>query len=110
MTEPGTCPQCGGATEPDWRRPAQIADLPFRSFTCERPPSGLSDHPFPVRWLETVVPGSDEVQTFDERFVKVRGPLPDGTPIAEAFGEVDPIHAWIEHEPTADGVRILIRL
>lgn len=110
MTDPRECPQCARVAEPDDRREAQIADLPFRSITCDRPPSGLSDHPFPVRWLETIVPDRDEFQTFQERFVRVRGPLPADSPIAEAFGEVDPIHAWIEHEPTADGIRILIRL
>ncbi|HVM15283.1 MAG TPA: hypothetical protein VM287_13280 [Egibacteraceae bacterium] len=110
MTEPGACPQCGRVTEPDWRRPAQIAELQFRSITCDRPPSGLADHPFPVRWLETIVPGPEERQTFHERFVRVRGPLPEGSAIAEAFGEVDPIHAWIEDQPTPDGIRILIRL
>ncbi|HVM00992.1 MAG TPA: hypothetical protein VM324_17005 [Egibacteraceae bacterium] len=110
MTDPGECPQCGRVAEPDGRRPAQIAELPFRSFTCDRPPSGLTDHPFPVRWLESVVPGQDEVQAFNERFVRVRGPLPEGSAIAEAFGDVDPIHAWIERQPTADGIRVLIRL
>lgn len=110
MTDPMACPQCGRACEPDERRPAQVADLPFRSITCDQPPSGLSDHPFPVRWLETVVADDDELQVFQERFVRVRGPLPPDSPIAEAFGDIDPIHAWIETEPTVGGIRILIRL
>lgn len=110
MTEPMACPQCGRVSEPDERRTAQIADLPFQSIICDQPPSGLSDHPFPVRWLETVVVDDDGLQTFQERFVRVRGPLAPGSPIADAFGDVDPIHAWIEHEPTAGGIRILIRL
>lgn len=110
MSEPRACPQCNRVAEPDGRRPAQIAELVFESITCDQPPSGLSDHPFPVRWLETIVPGPAELQEFTERFVRVRGPLPEGSPIADAFGDVDPIHAWIENEPTDDGIRILIRL
>ncbi len=110
MSEPRTCPQCGRQVDPDGRRPAQIAELPFQSFTCDKPPSGLGDHPFPVRWLESAVSGPPDLQAFHERFVRVRGPLPEGTPIAEAFGEVDPIHAWIESEQMDDGIRVLIRL
>ena len=110
MSEPMACPQCGRVAPPDERRPATIADLPFQSVTCDLPPAGLSDHPFPVRWLESVVPDPDGLQAFKERFVRVRGPLPPGSAIEEAFGEVDPIHAWIEHEPTEGGIRVLIRL
>lgn len=110
MTEQRACPQCGRVAEPDGRRVAQIAELPFESLTCDKPPSGLADHPFPVRWLESQVPGPDELQSFNERFVRVRGPLPEGSAIAEAFGEVDPIHAWIENEPMDGGIRVLIRL
>lgn len=110
MSEKMACPQCGRVSEPDERRPATIAELPFRSVTCDLPPSGLSDHPFPVRWLESFVDDRDEFQAFTERFVRVRGPLPEGSPIAEAFGEVDPIHAWIEEQPADGGVRVLIRL
>ena len=110
MTDPGQCPQCGRVAERDDRRTAQIAELSFEPFLCDRSPSGFTDHPFPVRWLESQVSDADELQGFMERFVRVRGPLPEGSAIAEAFGEIDPIHAWIENEPTAGGIRVLIRL
>lgn len=109
-TDIGACPQCGRVAEPDWRRPATIAGLEFRSRTCEQPPKDLSDHPFPVRWLEADVPDADALQDFQDRFVRVRGPLPEGSAIAEAFGDVDPIRAWIEDVPGPTGTRVLIRL
>lgn len=111
MTEPMTCPQCDRVAEPDERRPAEIAGLVFRSVTCDKPPSGLTDHPFPVRWLESEAPDAAALQDFRDRFVRVRGPLPEGTAVAEAFGDLDPILAWIEDLPSSTGgIRVLIRL
>lgn len=111
MSEPLTCPQCGRVAEPDGREPAEIAGLTFRSVTCEQPPANLSDHPFPVRWLEAHAGDAETLQDFHDRWVRVRGPLPEGTPVAEAFGEIDPILAWVEDEPSSQGgSRVLIRL
>lgn len=110
VTEPLSCPLCGRPGEPDDRRPAEIAQLEFRSVTCELSPENLTDHPFPVRWLESRVDDEDELQLFKERFVYVRAPLEEGSAVAEAFGGVDPILAWIEHPVAEDGIRVLIRL
>lgn len=104
------CPLCGTPGTPDDRRPAEIGGLEFRSVVCDQPPQDLSDHMFPVRWLETQVPDTAAVVDFEKRFVFVRGPLPEGSAIAEAFGDIDPIRAWIEHFEDDDDVRLLIRL
>lgn len=101
------CPLCGEQGRPDERRPAEIAGLEFRSVGCD---ADTIVHPFPVRWLESSVADRSELQLFEERFVYVRGPLPEGSAIDEAFGERDPIQAWIESEPLPDGLRVLIRL
>lgn len=111
MSEPMACPQCGRVAAPDDRQPAEIAGLEFRSVTCDQPPAKLADHPFPVRWLEGEASDAQALEDFQDLFVRVRGPLPEGTPIAEAFGDVDPILAWIEDEPSSrGGIRVLIRL
>lgn len=104
------CPLCGRPGQPDGRRIAEIAGRPFESVTCEAPPKEPTDHWFPVRWLESSVSDADELQQLHERFVYVRGPLPEGSPIEEAFGETDPIRAWIEDQATDEGLRVLIRL
>lgn len=112
MSETGpwrTCPLCGRPGAPDGRRIADIADLPFESIMCEAPPQEPTDHWFPVRWLESSVGDRDELQRFHERFVYVRGPLPEGSPIEEAFGETDPILAWVEDQSTDESIRVLIR-
>jgi hypothetical protein len=112
MTEgtPFACPLCGRQGRTDERSPADVAGLSFRSILCDRPPAGLHDHPFPVRWLEAEASGPGEVEDFRDGFVFVRGPLPEGTPIAEVFGDTDPIRAWIEDHPTERGIRVLIRV
>ncbi len=110
MTDQGVphrCPLCGADASPDERRPAQIAGLEFRSIACD---AEALEHPFPVRWLESSVEGQDELLEFEEHFVFVRGPLEEGSAIAEAFGERDPIQAWIETYDLDDGIRVLIRL
>lgn len=106
-TTPYPCPLCGEPGEPDDRRPAEIAGLEFRSIGCD---ADVLEHPFPVRWLESTVADEPGLRLFEERFVYVRGPLPEGSAVAEAFGERDPIQAWIEAEELADGYRVLIRL
>lgn len=105
-----SCPQCGELGRLDDRPQVEIAGLMFRSVSCERPAADLSGHPFPVRWLEGEVPGKDDVREFEERFVLVRGPLPEDEPIALAFGDIDPIRAWIEDQELDGGFRVLIRL
>ncbi len=104
------CPLCGRMAGADDRPPAEIGGLVFQSITCDRSPSSPLDHPFDVRWLEATVPEPTDVQLFQDRFVYVRGPLPAGSPIARAFGDADPIRAWVEHHETDEGFRILIRL
>lgn len=110
MTDQGAphrCPLCGADAAPDERRPARIAGLEFRSIACD---AEALEHPFPVRWLEASVADQDELLEFEDRFVYVRGPLEEGSPIEEAFGERDPIQAWIETYESSDGYRVLIRL
>lgn len=115
---PHTCPLCGSQGTPDERPITEIAGLEFQSVVCgesgEVPDArggGMPSHIFPVRWLEAEAQDSDHLQHFIKRFTYVRGPLPGGTPIAEAFGDIDPIRAWIEHAPeNTEPVRVLIRL
>lgn len=119
-TEPYACPLCGEPGEPDERRPAEIADLTFASVTCGR--SGgvpvteedasraMPGHLFPLRWLETEVATADDVDAFNKRFTWVRAPFEPGSAIEEAFGDTDPILAWIEQIDTPDRIRLLIRL
>lgn len=113
---PLACPICEQPGEPDDRRPAEIAGVTFQSVRCDR--SSLAEggsltaggHLFGLRWLEGTVPDADALAAFNEQFTWVRGPLPEGSAIAEAFDDVDPILAWIEHAEGEDGVRVLIRL
>lgn len=118
--DPRSCPLCGEPGEPDERRPAEIAGLVFESVNCGRsgalPTSAsenanvMPEHLFPVRWLEAEAADADELQYFIKEFTKVVAPFEPGSAIEEAFGDTDPIRAWIEHK-TGDGcVRVLIRL
>lgn len=106
MSAPYTCPLCGAAGVPDDRPVADIVGVEFRSIECAQPMQGLGGHPFPVRWLEGEILDDADREGFDLDFVRVRAPLPPGSPIAIAFGDVDPILAWVVHEPP----RVLIRL
>lgn len=119
-TETYSCPLCGEPGEPDGRRPAEIAGLMFESVTCERSGSvpgtsaeaseAMPGHLFPLRWLESEVPDADEVEEFNKRFTWVRAPFEEGSAIEEAFGDTDPILAWIEQIEAEDRIRLLLRL
>ena len=119
-SDPSTCPLCGEPGEPDERRPAEIAGLTFTSVTCGRSgavPTAAEDmgkampgHLFPLRWLETEVADEDEVDAFHKRFTWVRAPFEPGSAIEDAFGDTDPILAWIEQLDTPERIRLLIRL
>lgn len=103
-----TCPLCEGTATFDDLEPGEVAGVTFRSVSCDA--TDFLTHPFPVRWLEGRVDDAQEFEDFEDRFVYVRGPLPEGSAIAGLFGDHDPIEAWIETEERDDGIRVMIRL